>query len=81
MIAELSDDVGDKLHAVLNHQSDDRGGGFKKNYLQAAAAWFAGLSDRDKAVADKADAAFAFGDELRAEELAAALPPAPVFPL
>jgi hypothetical protein len=80
MVAELSDDVADKLQAILNHESDDRGGGFGENYLQAAAAWFAGLSDRDKAMADKADAAFAFGDELRAEEIAAPLPPAPRFP-
>jgi len=79
MVEELSDDVADKLQAILNHESDDRGGGFGENYLQAAAAWFAGLSDRDKAMADKADAALAFGDELRAEEVAAPLPPAPRF--
>ena len=80
MVAELSDDVADKLQAIRNHESDDRGGGFGENYLQAAAAWFASLSDRDKAMADKADSAFAFGDELRAEEIAAPLPPAPRFP-
>ena len=79
MVADPSDDVADKLRAILNHASDDRGGGLEHNYLQAAAAWFAGLSDRDKGMADKADAAFAFGDEGRAEEIAATLPPAPKF--
>jgi len=76
---QWSDRADNKLQAVLNHDRPDPDLG--ADYRQACAAWFAGLSERDKAIAVRAAEAYADGHETRAEQIAAELPPAPLFPL
>jgi len=77
----LSDRSDNKLQAVLNHNwgnSDDYLGA---DYRLACVEWFAGLSAHDRAIAARAAEAHASGHETRAEQIAAELPPAPLFPL
>jgi hypothetical protein len=74
----LSGDPRDKFQAVLNRDWPDPDDHFGADYRQACAAWFAGLSERDKSIALKAAEAYASGYETRAEEIAAELPAAPV---
>ena len=70
-----------KLQAVVNHDLPDREGDLGADYREACRAWFAKLSERDKAIAAWASEAYAAGDESTAEQIAAELPPAPIFPL
>jgi len=77
----LSDRSDNKLQAVLNHDWPDLDDDLGADYRRACAAWFAGLSERDKAIAARAVEAYAAGHEPRAEQIAAELPAAPLFPL
>jgi len=43
--------------------------------------WFAGLSEQDKSVAKAATDTYRNGYQMRAKQIAAALPPAPRYPL
>ena len=78
--SKLSDNPGDKLEAALNYDWPDPID-VGVNFQHAAAAWFAGLSDRDVIVAAKAAYTYRRSDRTEAERLASQLPPAPVFPL
>jgi hypothetical protein len=69
-----------KLQALLNHDRSGRDG-LGASYRGACKAWFARLTDREKEIAREAAKAFAGGQETRAEQIAAALPWAPRFPL
>jgi len=51
------------------------------DYRQACAEGFAGLSERDKTIAERVIEVYGDGNEERAERIASQLPPAPVFPL
>ena len=51
--AELSNQPGDKLQAVLNHDFADPDDDLGADYWEAIAGWFAALSERDKAKAWK----------------------------
>ena len=53
----------------------------RRAYNGACKAWFARLTASEKGIAREAAEAFADGHETRAEQIAAALPPAPRFPL
>jgi hypothetical protein len=76
----MSDRSDSKLQAVLNHDRSDHDD-LGASYRGACKAWFARLTDREREVAREATEAFAGGYETRAEQIAAALPPAPRFPL
>jgi len=80
-MTDTSDAAGDKLQAVLNHDWPDPDDDFGADYRQACAAWFAGLPERDKAIAARVLEVYADGNEERAERIASQLPPAPAFPL
>jgi hypothetical protein len=79
MTANLSDNPRDKLQAALNHDRPDNDLG--ADYREACAAWFAGLSERERGSVARAEEAFDLGNKSTAEEIASGLPPAPVFPL
>jgi hypothetical protein len=70
----------DKLQAILNHDWHDANRNFAQVYVEACATWFAGLSDRERKVADLALRAYQGGHPGSAEKIAANLPPAPKFP-
>jgi hypothetical protein len=69
MIPELTKPQ-DKLQAVLHYGWDDTDRDLPVEYLQACAEWFAGLSLRDRAIADSAVWVYASGDEVIAEKTA-----------
>ena len=72
-----SDKLQAALHCDLRRPNSDLG----REYLDACAAWFAGLSDRDKSIAKTAADTYRNGYQLRAKQIAAALPAAPRYPL
>ena len=77
----LSDDPRDKLQAVLNHDRPDPDDDLGAVYRETCAAWFARLSEGERWRLATVLAAYERGAEADAEQLAAALPPAPKFPL
>jgi len=79
MTTNLSDNPRDKLQAALNHDRPDNDLG--ADYREACAAWFAGLSERERGSVARAEVAFDAGNESAAQEIASGLPPAPKFPL
>ncbi len=78
---QLSDDPRDKFQAVLNHSWPDDDDDLGADYRAACAAWFASLSEHDKAIAERVIEVYSDGNQERAERIASQLPPAPVFPL
>jgi hypothetical protein len=71
----------DKLHAALHRDPRFPDSDLGQDYCNACVAWFAGLSDQDKAVAKTAADTYRSGYQMRAKQIAAALPPAPRYPL
>ena len=78
---ELSDDPRDKLQAVLNHDRPDPDDDLGFVYREACGAWFSRLTEGEKWRLAMVRAAYERGSEGDAEQLAAALPAAPKFPL
>jgi len=76
-----SHDSGDKLHAVVNRYWPNKSKDDPETYTDACRRWYEGLSGSERAVAILAAATFQKGDEAGAERMAAALPPAPEYPL
>jgi hypothetical protein len=72
----ISSRAPDKLRALLvcNH---DGAGTPSLVYADACATWFAGLTEKERRIADQAMRAHDEGDKARAELLAAKLPRAP----
>ena len=77
--SKASEDAADKLQAALHY--DRRDAGPDADYRQACAEWFNALADADKSIAKNAAAVYRNGFPMRALQIAAALPPAPKFPL
>ena len=80
-VIDLSDVAADKLQAVLNHDTADPDDDLGAEYRQACATWFAALKGADRSIAERIREVLADGNVTKAEWLASALPPAPVFPL
>ena len=78
---QWSDRSDNKLQAVLNRDWPDPDDDLGADYHQTIAAWFASLSEHDKAIAERVIEVYSDGNEERAERIASQLPPAPVFPL
>jgi len=76
-MSDLSDDPTGKLQAAINHDWPDHDDDPGEPYC----AWFARLSEGERWRLARARAAFERCAEAKAEQLAAALPPAPVFPV
>jgi hypothetical protein len=74
----LSDDPEQKLHAlmILVDSHNDREE-LSPGYVMACGNWYAMLSDRQKLAAISAAQTFDLGNEERALEIAAGLPPVP----
>jgi len=85
MVAAMTETPQDrpdnKLQAVLNHNWPDPDDDLGADYRQAIVAWFASLSERDKAIAERVIEVYGDGNEERAECIASQLPPAPKCPL
>ena len=80
-MTDLSDDPRDKLQAALNHAAPDPDDELGAEYRDACAQWFAGLTQGERWRLAMVVAAYERGSEADAEQLAVALPPAPVCPL
>jgi hypothetical protein len=78
---QRSDRASDKLQAALVRIWDEPERDFPRAYIEACARWFAGLSERERGLAAYAVWAYRGGEEARAAEIAAALPPAPRVPV
>ena len=81
MDPDFSNGAVHKLQAMLNYGLEDPDRHFPESYIEACRRWFAALSNRQRQVGEFAVAAFAKGNKLQAEAIAAALPPAPKCPL
>ena len=73
--------ASDKLHAALNCDRQLPDSDLGQDYWNACVAWFAVLSEQDKSVAKAAADAYRNGYQMRAKQIAAALPAAPRYPL
>jgi hypothetical protein len=73
--------ASDKLQAALHRDPRLPNSDLGQDYRDACAAWFAGLSEQDKSVAKAAADTYRNGYQMRAKQIAAALPPAPRYPL
>ena len=80
-MTELSDDSTDKLQAALNYAVPDPDDYLGVEYRDACAEWFARLTQGERWRLAMVLAAYERGAEADAEQLAAALPPAPRCPL
>jgi hypothetical protein len=80
-MTDLSDAPADKLQAVLNHAAPDPDDYLGVEYGDACAAWFSRLTQGERWGLAMVLAAYERGAASDAEQLASALPPAPVFPL
>jgi len=78
---ELSDTAADKLQAALNHAAADPNDELGAEYRDACAAWVSRLTQGERWRLAMVIAAYERGAAADAEQLAVALPPAPVFPL
>lgn len=79
-MTELSNSPADKLQAALNHAAPDPDDDLGTEYRDACAAWYSRLSEGERWRLATVLAAYERGAEGDAEQLAAVLPPAPVFP-
>jgi len=77
---ELSDTAADKLQAALNHAAADPNDELGAEYRDACAAWVSRLTQGERWRLAMVIAAYERGAAADAEQLAVALPPAPVFP-
>jgi len=73
--------ASDKLQAALHSDRRLPDSDLGQDYWDACAAWFAGLSEQDKSVAKAAADVYRNGYQMRAKQIAAALPAAPRYPL
>ena len=73
--------ASDKPQAALHYDRRFPNSDLGPEYWDACAAWFAGLSDQDKSIARAAADAYRNGYQMRAKQIAAALPPSPRLPL
>ena len=80
-MTELSEDSTDKLQAALNYATADPDDYLGLEYRDACAGWFARLTQGERWRLAMVLAAYERGTESVAEQFAAALPPAPKFPL
>ena len=76
----LSDTAADKLQAALNHAAADPNDELGAEYRDACAAWVSRLTQGERWRLAMVIAAYERGAAADAEQLAVALPPAPVFP-
>ena len=81
MTTQLSDDPADKLHAVLNHAYPDADNDLGLTYRTACQHWFDRLTEGERWRLAMVLAPYERGAAADAEQLASALPLAPVFPL
>jgi len=80
-MTDLSDDPRDKLQAVLNHGRPGPDDDLGPVYREACGAWFARLTEGEHWRPAMVLVAYERGAEADAEQIAAALPPAPRYPL
>ena len=80
-MGDLSDDASDKMRALVFVDFDDIDDDLGAGYCKACRAWFAALSGEARPLAERIREVLADGNATKAEWLASALPPAPVFPL
>ena len=78
--SKVSEGASDKLQAALHYDPSNLRE-VLPDYRHACAKWFAALSNGDKATARNAADTYRDGFDTRAKQIAAALPPAPKFPL
>ena len=77
---KLSGEARDKLQAALNARWSESNRSLPPSYLMACRAWFEELRPSDRKIVEMAVTAYSRGDEDDVKGIAAALPPAPVFP-
>ena len=77
---KLSGEAWDKLQAALNTRWTQSNRSLPPSYLLACRAWLEELRPSDHKIVAMAVTAYSRGDEDGAKAIAAALPPAPVFP-
>jgi len=77
----MTDDLQDKLQAVMNHVWSDQGQDLPPGYVAECSTWFEALTQPQRAVATAARLALEGDKEEQARRIAAELPPAPKFPL
>jgi hypothetical protein len=79
-MTDISNDSRDKLQAVIIHRKGASDDDPSPGYSADCRAWFAKLSDTQKALTEAAMIIYEMGDKLGAAQIVANLPPAPKQP-